>query len=76
MTDCGLLRQATSGVEPPQALRVQAQGYAMEGNQLAKRGEFLRAVNVFTLAIKLDGSDHRFFGNRSFCFERLKQYDK
>ncbi|KAF0305486.1 Tetratricopeptide repeat protein 31 [Amphibalanus amphitrite] len=50
--------------------------YAMEGNQLAKKGEFLRAANVFTLAIKLDGNDHRFFGNRSFCFERLKQYDK
>ena len=48
----------------------------MEGNKLAKSGDFTQAVNVVTLAIKLDGSDHRFFGNRSFCFERLKQYDK
>lgn len=68
--------QRSSGVEPPQALRLQAAEYAMEGNRLAKSGEFLRAVNVFTLATKLDGNDHRFFGNRSFCYERLKQYDK
>uniref|UniRef100_A0A8C4S5Z9 Uncharacterized LOC114652742 n=1 Tax=Erpetoichthys calabaricus TaxID=27687 RepID=A0A8C4S5Z9_ERPCA len=46
------------------------------GNQLANTGRFDLAIKYFTDAIKLNPKEFKFFGNRSFCYERLQQYDR
>ncbi|XP_062991909.1 tetratricopeptide repeat protein 31 isoform X2 [Elgaria multicarinata webbii] len=42
------------------------------GNETAKQGRYQEAVLLFTEAIKLNPREYRFFGNRSFCYERLQ----
>ncbi|KAI8485062.1 hypothetical protein Bbelb_371680 [Branchiostoma belcheri] len=49
---------------------------AVRGNEMANHGHYGNAVELFTAAIKLDPSDFRFFGNRSYCFDRMGLYDK
>ncbi|XP_064601686.1 uncharacterized protein LOC135467776 isoform X2 [Liolophura sinensis] len=49
---------------------------AIRGNEMAQLGHYSAAIDLFTEAIKLDPSDFRFFGNRSYCFDRIQQYDK
>ncbi|XP_006825971.1 uncharacterized protein LOC100368918 [Saccoglossus kowalevskii] len=49
---------------------------AVRGNEMANLGHYTAAIDLFTQAIKLDPRDFRFFGNRSFCYDRLDQYDK
>ncbi|KAH0615674.1 hypothetical protein JD844_025973 [Phrynosoma platyrhinos] len=44
------------------------------GNETAKQGQYQEAVLLFTEAVKLNPREYRFFGNRSFCFERLQCY--
>ncbi|XP_042322875.1 tetratricopeptide repeat protein 31 isoform X2 [Sceloporus undulatus] len=44
------------------------------GNETAKQGCYQEAVLLFTEAVKLNPREYRFFGNRSFCFERLQCY--
>ncbi|XP_053110556.1 tetratricopeptide repeat protein 31 [Hemicordylus capensis] len=44
------------------------------GNETAKRGCYREAVLLFTEAVKLNPREYRFFGNRSFCYERLQCY--
>ncbi|KAG6920765.1 tetratricopeptide repeat domain 31, partial [Chelydra serpentina] len=46
------------------------------GNEAAERGCFQEAVLFFTEAVKLNPREHRLFGNRSYCYERMQQYDK
>ncbi|KAF2350094.1 RNA recognition motif domain [Trinorchestia longiramus] len=63
----------------PEVLRnrqVQARSMAVQGNEAAGQGLHQRAVKLFTQAACFDPSDHRFLGNRSYCYEQLKQYDK
>ncbi|XP_018017496.1 uncharacterized protein LOC108674104 isoform X2 [Hyalella azteca] len=63
----------------PEVLRnrqVQARGMAVQGNEAAAQGLHQRAVKLFTQAAAYDPNDHRFLGNRSFCYEQLKQFDK
>ncbi|KAM9585515.1 tetratricopeptide repeat protein 31 isoform 2-T2 [Trichechus inunguis] len=43
------------------------------GNSFAQKGFYQEAVVLFTQALKLNPRDHRLFGNRSFCHERLGQ---
>ncbi|CAM2113772.1 unnamed protein product [Caretta caretta] len=57
------------GVDPSTVLA----GY---GNEAAKRSCFQEAVFFFTEAVKLNPREHRLFGNRSYCYERMQQYDK
>uniref|UniRef100_A0A8C9VXI7 Si:dkey-33c12.4 n=1 Tax=Scleropages formosus TaxID=113540 RepID=A0A8C9VXI7_SCLFO len=45
-------------------------------NQFAATGRFEMAVMYFTEAIKCNPKEFRFFGNRSFCYEKLQQYEK
>ncbi|KAJ8407626.1 hypothetical protein AAFF_G00274830 [Aldrovandia affinis] len=49
---------------------------AVIGNQLAAAGQFDMAVTYFTDAIKHNPKEFRLFGNRSFCYEKMLQYDK
>jgi tetratricopeptide (TPR) repeat protein len=49
---------------------------AVEGYNAASREEYGDAVDYFTKAIRLIHSDHRFYGNRSFCYCQLGQYVK
>lgn len=58
------------------AVIIQSRQFAIDGNSRANDGHFREAVDLFSRAISLDSSDFRFFGNRSFCYERLEEYDK
>lgn len=49
---------------------------AVEGYNAASREEYEDAVDYFTKAIRLIHNDHRFYGNRSFCYCQLGQYVK
>ncbi|XP_029140993.1 tetratricopeptide repeat protein 31 [Protobothrops mucrosquamatus] len=44
------------------------------GNETAKQERYHEAVLLFTEAIKLNPQEYRFFGNRSFCYERLQSH--
>ncbi|KAM6441147.1 tetratricopeptide repeat protein 31 isoform 2-T2 [Liasis olivaceus] len=44
------------------------------GNETAKQGRYHEAVLLFTEAIKLNPREYRFFGNRSFCHEKLQRH--
>ncbi|KAM6961245.1 uncharacterized protein FYW47_009804 [Aplochiton taeniatus] len=49
---------------------------ALIGNQYAAHGQLEVAVKYFTDAIKFNPREYKLFGNRSFCYEKLQQYDK
>ncbi|XP_042638444.1 tetratricopeptide repeat protein 31 [Orycteropus afer afer] len=51
----------------------QSQELAKLGTSFAQNGFYHEAVGLFTQALKLNPRDHRLFGNRSFCHERLGQ---
>jgi len=53
-----------------------ARGMAVKGNEAASQDQHQKAVRLFTQAAEYDPTDHRFLGNRSFCYERLEHYDK
>ncbi|XP_047425024.1 tetratricopeptide repeat protein 31-like [Mugil cephalus] len=46
------------------------------GNKFASAGDYHKAVKYFTDAIKFNPTEFKLFGNRSFCFEKLQEYDK
>ncbi|NXU53502.1 TTC31 protein, partial [Turnix velox] len=46
------------------------------GNEAAQKGHYAEAVQAFTEAIKLNPKEHRFFGNRSYCYEKLQCYEE
>ncbi|KAM6968675.1 uncharacterized protein LKV04_017540 [Tautogolabrus adspersus] len=48
---------------------------AGNGNRLAAHGQYEMAVKYFTDAIKYNPKEFRLFGNRSFCYERMEQYE-
>ncbi|XP_067098773.1 stress-induced-phosphoprotein 1 isoform X4 [Osmerus mordax] len=48
---------------------------ANTGNQFAACGQLDVAVKYFTGAIKYNPTEYKLFGNRSFCYERLQQFD-
>ncbi|XP_068608304.1 uncharacterized protein si:dkey-33c12.4 [Brachionichthys hirsutus] len=45
------------------------------GNSFAASGEYETAVKCFTDAIKYNPKELKLFGNRSFCYERMQQYE-
>nr|XP_021554785.1 tetratricopeptide repeat protein 31 isoform X2 [Neomonachus schauinslandi] len=51
----------------------QSRELATLGTSFAQNGFYHKAVVLFTQALKLNPRDHRLFGNRSFCHERLGQ---
>ncbi|XP_070711031.1 tetratricopeptide repeat protein 31 [Pempheris klunzingeri] len=46
------------------------------GNRFASAGDFIMAVKYFTDAIKYNPTEFKLFGNRSFCFEKMQEYEK
>ncbi|XP_061566270.1 uncharacterized protein LOC133420578 isoform X2 [Cololabis saira] len=46
------------------------------GNTFASSGDYNMAVKYFTDAIKYNPTEFKLFGNRSFCFEKLQEYEK
>lgn len=55
---------------------LQSRQLAIRGNEAANVGQYAVAVRLFTDAILLDPNDHRFFGNRSYCFDQLGQFEE
>uniref|UniRef100_A0A1A7Z0W5 RRM domain-containing protein n=1 Tax=Iconisemion striatum TaxID=60296 RepID=A0A1A7Z0W5_9TELE len=49
---------------------------AVMGNKFASEGNYVTAVKYFTDAIKYNPKEFKLFGNRSFCFEKLQDYEK
>ncbi|XP_068164063.1 uncharacterized protein si:dkey-33c12.4 isoform X2 [Antennarius striatus] len=49
---------------------------ASVGNRFASTGDFNMAVKYFTDAIKYNPTEFKLFGNRSYCFERMREYAK
>uniref|UniRef100_A0AAY5EMW1 C3H1-type domain-containing protein n=1 Tax=Electrophorus electricus TaxID=8005 RepID=A0AAY5EMW1_ELEEL len=64
--------QQKSAVQPHNKVCKINQG--VMGNAYADSGNFNMAVKYFTEAIKHNPKE--FFGNRSFCYERMQQYEK
>ncbi|KAJ9600674.1 hypothetical protein L9F63_026188, partial [Diploptera punctata] len=62
--------------DPEDAVVIESESLAVEGYKAASREEYAKAVEYFTKAIHLVHNDHRFFGNRSFCYCQLGQYGK
>ncbi|KAK2863180.1 hypothetical protein Q5P01_002713 [Channa striata] len=49
---------------------------AVIGNNFAASGDYNMAVKYFTNAIKYNPTEYKLFGNRSFCFEKMQEYEK
>ena len=60
----------------PETRASQSRQLAIKGNEEANNGQYERAVKLFSEAIRLESNDHRFFGNRSYCYDQLGQYEK
>ncbi len=56
------------------SIKMKARGFAIKGNEMAKQGEFQKAIEKFTEAIKLDYTDHRLYGNRSYCYDKINLF--
>uniref|UniRef100_A0A3P9HIH4 RRM domain-containing protein n=1 Tax=Oryzias latipes TaxID=8090 RepID=A0A3P9HIH4_ORYLA len=50
--------------------------FAILGNKFANGGDYNMAVKYFTHAIKFNPKEFKLFGNRSFCYEKLLEYEK
>ncbi|XP_069953335.1 uncharacterized protein [Cherax quadricarinatus] len=63
----------TASIDP---VVLQSRQLAIRGNEAANVGQYSVAVRLFSDAIRLDPNDHRFFGNRSYCYDQLGQHEK
>ncbi|NXA56781.1 TTC31 protein, partial [Nothocercus julius] len=52
------------------------QGTGYLGNDAAQKGLYAEAVQAFTAAVELNPREHRLFGNRSYCYEKLQRYEE
>ncbi|XP_064408575.1 uncharacterized protein SI:DKEY-33C12.4 isoform X2 [Latimeria chalumnae] len=59
-----------------ESLHTRSLQLAVIGNEMANTGSYGDAIIYFTEAIKYNPGEYRLFGNRSYCYERLQQYDK
>lgn len=69
-------RPSEANEEVLQSHQMQARSLAVRGNEAAAEGAFNRAIKLFTSAFHYDQRDHRYLGNRSFCYEQIKDFDK
>jgi len=66
-------KQEKSQLMPAQE---KAYRYAQRGNIKASEDRYEDAIHNYTEAIRLLPNDYRFYGNRSYCYERIKNFDK
>lgn len=62
--------------ESPENLHRRSKALAYEGCEMCRAGNYKDAVELFSRAIKLCGTEHSYFGNRSYCFVLLEKFDK
>ena len=55
---------------------MKARSFAIKGNDLAFNGQYEKAIEQFSEAIKVDSSDFKFYGNRSYCYDKLGLYEE
>jgi RNA recognition motif-containing protein len=58
------------------SVKLKVKMLANKGNELAKQNEFFKAIEKFSEAIRYDSSDHRLFGNRSYCYDKVNQFQE
>ncbi len=58
------------------SIKLKVKQLAIKGVELAKQNEFNKAVEKFTEAIKNDSTDHRLYGNRSYCFDKMNNFEE
>ncbi|XP_066853061.1 tetratricopeptide repeat protein 31 isoform X2 [Anser cygnoides] len=73
---CLAAPQATEPVPLDTSVVEQSLILAGHGNEAAQEGHYVEAVQAFTEAVKLNPREHRLFGNRSYCYEKLQQYEE
>ncbi|KAL1005715.1 hypothetical protein UPYG_G00063080 [Umbra pygmaea] len=64
----------TSEVESSESDKIEGASLTEKGIALFKQGLYSEAVDMFSEAIRCDPNDHRFFGNRSYCYWCLELY--
>ncbi|XP_023676359.1 uncharacterized protein [Paramormyrops kingsleyae] len=64
----------TREVDPADLAAKRSTSLAEKGIKLWEEQKYTQAVSMFTEAIHCDPEDHRFFGNRSSCYECLGNY--
>lgn len=57
-------------------LKQKAKSLAIKGNESAKQGEFNKAIEKFSDAIRFDFTDHRLYGNRSYCYDKINLFQE
>lgn len=60
----------------PENLHKRSRTLAHEGCEMCRVGSYKDAIDLFTSAIKLCGTEHSYYGNRSYCFAILGKFDK
>ncbi|XP_026158132.1 uncharacterized protein LOC113127671 isoform X1 [Mastacembelus armatus] len=63
-----------SQVDPTEEMKRRGQTLTVQGIEMFEQGQYSQAVDRFTEAIHCDPKDHRFYGNRSYCYWCLEQY--
>ncbi|XP_054460099.1 stress-induced-phosphoprotein 1-like isoform X2 [Anoplopoma fimbria] len=64
----------SSQVESTEEMKRRGESLTVQGIQMFGKGQYSQAVDMFTEAIYCDPKDHRFYGNRSYCYWCLEQY--
>ncbi|XP_078711618.1 uncharacterized protein LOC144931539 isoform X1 [Lampetra fluviatilis] len=60
----------------PDSDSLKSREYLLLGNDRAQNGQYSEAVQCFSKAISIDPNDYRPFGNRSYCYDMLRQFPK
>uniref|UniRef100_A0A3B4UND3 Uncharacterized protein n=1 Tax=Seriola dumerili TaxID=41447 RepID=A0A3B4UND3_SERDU len=60
--------------ESTKEMKRRGESLTEQGIQMFQQGQYSQAVHMFTEAIYCDPKDHRFYGNRSYCYWCLEQY--
>ncbi|OPJ68674.1 tetratricopeptide repeat protein 31-like [Patagioenas fasciata monilis] len=63
-------------VPPDAGVVQQSLVLAARGTEAAQQGRFAEAVAAFSEAVRLNPREHRLFGNRSYCYEKLQRYEE
>ncbi|KAM3624593.1 uncharacterized protein V6R79_025319 [Siganus canaliculatus] len=64
----------SSQVDNSEEMKRRGEAFTVQGIQKLGQGQYSQAVHMFTEAINCDPKDHRFYGNRSYCYWFLEQY--